>query len=185
MCWKLLSVGSFLEVVLCCLFKLLYPSTVWNAQTGELTGMYNDFLFPKLSLLKEIQLKHVKREKCDWQLSCCTCSGSSVSGCQSEITCKPGKMAEGNYQEFQNEIFGLKRTQIRHFLLWFLCVLLSTCQTWVWEIKGLDLFVFCLEIQRYLPLGDHTLGHFQGVLKPFPHDHFFGCGTVFFCCWPW
>jgi len=57
--------------------------------------MCRGFLLPKLSLLKETRLKHVKREKCDWQLSRRTFSGSSVSGCQREITCEPEKVGRG------------------------------------------------------------------------------------------
>lgn len=116
--------GIFLLVcswkVLRCLFKQLYLNPIQNAQTG----LWHGFLFPKLFLCEDIQLKHVKLQKCDWQPSSCIFLRSSVSGCHRDITCEPGKLQKGTTCTSERIPWGLEN----NFLLCFLWVLLSIGQ---------------------------------------------------------
>lgn len=55
-------------------------------------------------------MKHVRLEKRDWQLSCCTFSRSSVSGCQREVTCEPEKVSRGQLSALSEDLWKPPKT---------------------------------------------------------------------------
>lgn len=157
--------------MLCCLFKQLYLNSIQSAQTR----LWHGFLFPKLFLCEDIQLKHVKLQKCDWQLSSCIFFRNSVSGCQRDITCKPRKLQRGTTCTSERIPWGLEN----NFLLHFLWVLLSIGQPRFGKIEKTAFDFFSRR-----PTGTFLLEIIPSCIsEPSPTYNTFGCGTVHFCWW--